>query len=98
MPPLESLYRFVFRDVVHHGELVIIHWGAASPRANSGCVASSAAFIDFRSTTKEILDSEDPWAMAMMLTPSRPSALKVRPPTPGIPRMFSPTTATIATF
>jgi len=35
-------------------------------------------------------------AMAMMLTPSRPSVLKVRPAIPGVPRMFSPTAATIA--
>ena len=34
--------------------------------------------------------------MAMIFTFSRPSALKVRPATPGVPRIFSPTTATIA--
>ena len=34
--------------------------------------------------------------MAMMLIPSRPSAENVRPAIPGIPCMFSPTTATTA--
>ena len=48
-------------------------------------------------TTREMLYSEEPWAMAMMLTFSRPRAVKVRPATPGMPRMFSPTTATMAT-
>src|SRR5271155_2279672 len=50
------------------------------------------------STTNEMLHSDEPWAMAMMFTPSRPSALNVLPATPGVPCMFSPTTATTAIF
>ena len=34
--------------------------------------------------------------MAIMLMPLRPSALKVRPAMPGVPRIMSPTTATMA--
>src|SRR5205823_11770005 len=67
-------------------------------RANSRWVVLRAVLTALTSITKEMLDSEEPWAMAITFTLSRPSALKVRPAIPGVPRMFSPTTATIAIF
>src|SRR5579863_1575903 len=56
-----------------------------------------AALVSFCDTTKEMLHSDDPWAIAMTFTFSRPSALNVRPTIPDIPRMFWPTTVTTAT-
>ena len=50
-----------------------------TPELNSRCVAASAAFMSFSETTKEILLSDDPCAMAMMFTFSRPTALKRAP-------------------
>src|SRR6267154_2836119 len=73
----------------------IPHCGGAC-KPNSRCVVFRAVFTDFSSITKEMLLSAEPWAMAMRFTFSRPSALKVRPAMPGVPRMFSPTTATMA--
>ena len=68
----------------------------AMSKANSRWTAICAFFISLLATTKEMLVSEEPWAMAMMFTFSRPRTLKVRPAIPTVPRMFSPTTATMA--
>src|SRR5277367_1447796 len=65
-------------------------------RANSWCTASSARFMSWLDATNEILVSEEPWAMAIIFIFSRPSTLKVRPAMPTVPRIFSPTTATMA--
>ena len=48
--------------------------GAAFCRPNSRWVASSAGLTDASETTKEMFVSEEPCAMAMILTPSLPSA------------------------
>ena len=48
-------------------------------------------------TTREMLHSEEPIAMARMLIFSRLKALQVRLTMPGVPRMFSPTTVIMAT-
>ena len=45
-----------------------------------------------------MLNSEDPWAMAIMLIARRPSAPKARPEMPGVPFMFSPMATTMATW
>src|ERR1700733_10131520 len=66
--------------------------------ANSWCTARSALFMSWLDTTKEILVSDEPWAMAIIFMFSRPSTLKVRPAMPTVPRIFSPTTATMAMF
>ena len=69
---------------------------SSEPSRNSRCVASSAARTSLLDTTKEMLHSEEPCAIAMMFTFSRPRAANVRP-TVAEPRMFLPTTVTIAT-
>ena len=52
----------------------------------------------FSSITAEIFLSEDPWAMALMLTPLLPNALNIFPETFTCPLIFSPTKAIIDKF
>src|SRR5882672_5235383 len=68
------------------------------PRPNVRCSALTAFSMPLASTRKEMLYSEEPCAMAIILIPSLPIVLKTRPAMPGVPAMFSPTAATTATF
>src|SRR5229473_2370531 len=54
-----------------HGPTIPQFGEASNP--NSRCVVINAVFTAFSSMTKEMLHSEDPWAMAIRFTFSRPS-------------------------
>jgi hypothetical protein len=58
----------------------------------------SAAVTSFFSTTNEMLQSDDPCAVARIFTFFFPRAAKVRPTSPEVARMFWPTSVTIAAF
>mmetsp|Transcript_37596 Transcript_37596/g.82497 ORF Transcript_37596/g.82497 Transcript_37596/m.82497 type:complete len:314 (-) Transcript_37596:1338-2279(-) len=69
-----------------------------SERVKPACAAERARERSTRGTTAEMLRSEEPWAIAMMLTLARPRALKKRPLMLGRFRMPSPITATMLTL
>src|SRR2546428_3928663 len=66
-------------------------------RWNSSWMRRTAFSRSFSNTTSEMLSSLDPWAIATTFTLAFPSAVKTRAATPGVPRIPSPTAATMAT-
>ena len=70
---------------------------AFCPRPHSSCTAWTAFSRPERATTITIVSSLDPCAMAMMLMFSREIAVKMRPASPGVPCIPSPTTASSPT-
>src|SRR6267142_5279524 len=70
---------------------------SAWPRPNVRCSALTAFSMPLASTRKEMLYSEEPCAMAIILIPSLPSVLKTRAAMSGTPMMPGPATVISAT-